>query len=120
MEIAKQLGASGQTIDNWRNQDRVDRGLRPGVPTAESAELAAARRRISELETNSGLRTPQALAQPSPTPVGGTAGGAVRWPRGQRCRSAVEARPRARRGRRENRWALVRTRTAAETLARDP
>ena len=79
VEIAKQLGASGQTIYNWRNQDRVDRGLRPGVPTAESAELAAARRRISELETNSGLRTPQALAQPSPTPVGGTAGRAVRW-----------------------------------------
>ena len=50
-EIAEQLGVSGQTIYNWRNQDLVDRGLRPGVATAESAELAAARRRIRELET---------------------------------------------------------------------
>ena len=29
----------------------MDRGLRPGVSTAESVELAAARRRIRELET---------------------------------------------------------------------
>ena len=50
-EIAAQLGVSGQTIYSWRNQDLVDRGLRPGVSTAESAELAAARKRIRELET---------------------------------------------------------------------
>ena len=50
-EIAVQLGVSDQTIYNWRNQDRVDRGLRAGVTTAESAELAAARKRIRELET---------------------------------------------------------------------
>ena len=42
---------TGQTIYNWRNQDLVDRGLRSGVSTAESVELAAARRRIRELET---------------------------------------------------------------------
>ena len=42
---------TGQTIYTWRNQDRVDRGLRPGVTTAESADLAAARKRIRELET---------------------------------------------------------------------
>ena len=49
-EIAAQLEVSGQTIYNWRSQDLVDRGLRPGVTTAESVELAAARRRIRELE----------------------------------------------------------------------
>ncbi len=49
-EIAEQLGVTGQTIYNWRNQDLVDRGIRPGVSTAESVELAAARRRIRELE----------------------------------------------------------------------
>ena len=49
-EIAQQLGVTGQTIYNWRNQDLVDRGLRPGVCTAESVELAAARKRIRELE----------------------------------------------------------------------
>ena len=50
-EIAEQLGVTGQTIYNWRNQDLVDRGIRPGVSTAESVELAAARRRLRELET---------------------------------------------------------------------
>ncbi|MET0144450.1 MAG: transposase [Ilumatobacteraceae bacterium] len=41
VEIAAQLGVSDQTIYNWRNQDRLDHGLRPGVTTAESVELAA-------------------------------------------------------------------------------
>ena len=50
-EIADQLGVTGQTIYNWRNQDLIDRGLRPGVSTAESAELTAARRRIREPKT---------------------------------------------------------------------
>ena len=50
-EIAVQLGVSDQTIDNWRNQDRIVRGLRAGVSTTESAELGAARERIRELET---------------------------------------------------------------------
>jgi putative transposase len=50
-EIAAQLGVTAQTIYNWRNQDRVDRGLTPGVTTAESVELERARRRIRELET---------------------------------------------------------------------
>ena len=51
-EIADQLGVTGQTIYNWRNQDLVDRGLRPGVSTAESVELAAARKRIREPSTS--------------------------------------------------------------------
>ena len=50
-EIADQLGVSDQTIYNWRNQDQIDRGMRAGVSTSESAELAAARKRIRELET---------------------------------------------------------------------
>lgn len=50
-EIAEQLGITAQAIYNWRNQDHVDRGLRAGVSTHESAELAAARKRIRELET---------------------------------------------------------------------
>jgi transposase-like protein len=50
-EIAVLLGVSDQTIYNWRNQDRIDRGLRAGVSTVESAELAAARKRIRDLET---------------------------------------------------------------------
>jgi transposase-like protein len=50
-EIAVQLGVSDQTIYNWRNQERIDRGQRAGVSTTESAEMAAARKRIRELET---------------------------------------------------------------------
>lgn len=50
-EVAFQLGVSDQTIYHWRRQDEIDRGLRPGVSTRESAELTAARKRIRELET---------------------------------------------------------------------
>ena len=42
-EIAAQLGMTAQTVYNWRNQDQVDRGIRGGMSTSESAELAAAR-----------------------------------------------------------------------------
>jgi transposase-like protein len=50
-EIAAQLGVTGQTIYNWRHQDQIDRGLRTGLSSVESAELTAAKRRIRELET---------------------------------------------------------------------
>jgi transposase len=50
-EVAKALGISAQSIYTWRRQDRVDKGLVPGLSSAEKAELAAARRRIAELET---------------------------------------------------------------------
>jgi transposase-like protein len=50
-EIADQLGVTAQTVYNWRNQDLIDRGLRAGTSTGESAELTAARKRIRELET---------------------------------------------------------------------
>ena len=49
-EVADDLGISDQTIYNWRRQDRIDRGLEPGLSSAEKAELAAARKRIRELE----------------------------------------------------------------------
>jgi transposase-like protein len=49
-EVAADLRISEQTIYSWRRQDRIDRGLEPGLTTAEQAELAAARKRIRELE----------------------------------------------------------------------
>jgi len=49
-EVAGDLRISEQTIYSWRRQDRIDRGLEPGLTTAEQAELAAARKRIRELE----------------------------------------------------------------------
>ena len=50
-EVARDLGISAQSIYVWRRQDRIDRGLVPGLTSAEKAELAAAKGRIAELET---------------------------------------------------------------------
>jgi len=44
-------GTSAQSISTWRRQDRIDRGLLPGLSSPEKEELAAARRRIAQLET---------------------------------------------------------------------
>ncbi len=49
--VAHDLDVSDQTIYNWRRQDLVDRGLQDGLTTAETGELAAAKKRIAELET---------------------------------------------------------------------
>ena len=50
-DVARDLGLSQQTIYVWRHQDRIDRGLEPGLVSAEREELRAAKRRIRELET---------------------------------------------------------------------
>ena len=49
--VAHDLDVSDQTIYSWRRQDRIDRGIQAGVNTAEKAELAAAKKRITELQT---------------------------------------------------------------------
>jgi transposase-like protein len=49
-DVARDLGISTESIYGWRRQDRIDRGLLPGLNSAEKAELAVARRRIAELE----------------------------------------------------------------------
>ena len=49
-DVASDLVISEQAIYGWRRQERIDRGLEPGVSTLERAELAAANRRIHELE----------------------------------------------------------------------
>lgn len=48
---ADYLGIHPVTLSKWIEHDDIDRGERPGVPTSESTELRAARRRIRELET---------------------------------------------------------------------
>jgi len=50
-EVAAEFEISEQTIYTWRRQARVDAGLEAGVTTSEQAELAAAKQRIRELET---------------------------------------------------------------------
>ena len=49
-EVSAALGLPEGTVFRWVRQDRIDRGELAGTPTAESAEIRAARRRIAELE----------------------------------------------------------------------
>jgi transposase len=49
-DVARDLGISAESIYTWRRQDRIDRGLQPGLTSAEKSELTAAKRRIAELE----------------------------------------------------------------------
>ncbi len=49
-DLARDLGISEQTVYDWRQQERIDRGLVPGLTSVEREELAAAKRRIGELE----------------------------------------------------------------------
>jgi transposase-like protein len=49
-EVGFDLKISEQTIYYWLRQDRIDRGLEPGLTTPEQAELRAAKARIAELE----------------------------------------------------------------------
>ncbi len=50
VDLSRDLGVSEQTIHTWRQQERIDRGLVPGLISVEREEFAAARRRIRELE----------------------------------------------------------------------
>jgi transposase len=49
-QVAAELGISAQAIYNWRKQDQIDRGERSGLTSNDREELAAARRRIAQLE----------------------------------------------------------------------
>ena len=49
--VAADLGLPQATVFRWRLQDQIDRGEREGLSTVERGELAAAKRRIRELET---------------------------------------------------------------------
>jgi transposase-like protein len=72
-EIAEDLGITEQTIYNWRRQDRLDRGLEAGLSTAERGELAAARKRIRELEAELAVhRRATELLKESADPKGGS------------------------------------------------
>jgi transposase len=50
IDLSRDLGVSEQTIYAWRQQERIDRGLVPGLTSIEREELAATKRRVRELE----------------------------------------------------------------------
>jgi transposase len=71
--IEHDLDISDQTIYGWRRQDRIDRGLQPGLSTDENAELAKAKKRIAELETELAIsRRATELLKEETSPKGGT------------------------------------------------
>jgi transposase-like protein len=50
-QLAETFGMTETTIYNWINQEKIDRGEIVGQTTDQALELAAAKRRIRELET---------------------------------------------------------------------
>ena len=72
-EVAVELEVSEQTIYTWRRQARIDAGLEAGVTTSELSELAAAERRIRELETELAIhRRASELLKEKTSPKGRT------------------------------------------------
>ncbi|MET7938396.1 transposase [Streptomyces sp. NPDC005322] len=49
-EVAQLLGISGQTIYVWRRQHLIDTGQLSGTNSSDLSELAAAHKRIAQLE----------------------------------------------------------------------
>ena len=49
-DLARDVGVTNQTTYAWRSQEAIDRGLVPGLTSVEREELAAAKRRLKELE----------------------------------------------------------------------
>jgi transposase-like protein len=49
--LAETFGMSEVTVYNWLKQERIDRGEQLGQSTDQQLELAAAKRRIAQLET---------------------------------------------------------------------
>ena len=72
-DVARDLGVSEQANYGWRRQEQIDRGLEPGLSTGEKAELAAAKRRIRELEAELAVhRRAAELLKESTDPKGGS------------------------------------------------
>jgi transposase len=72
-DVAHDLEISEQTIYTWRRQDRIDRGLVPGLTSAEKAELTAAKKRIADLEAELAVsRRAVELLKEEVSPEGGS------------------------------------------------
>ena len=72
-QVAHDLDISEQSIYVWRRQDRIDKGLVPGLTSKEKAELAAAKKRIAELETElQAARRAVELLREEASPKGGS------------------------------------------------
>jgi transposase len=72
-DVACGLAVSEQAIYGRRREEQIDRGLTPGLSTVDKAHLAAAKRRIRELEAELAVhrRAAELLKESSP-PKGGS------------------------------------------------
>lgn len=68
--VAQDLGISAGGLHTWVRQDRIDRGEITGTTTAESVDLARARKRIHELERELEIvkRAAKLLGEEAPHP----------------------------------------------------
>lgn len=72
-QVAHDLDISEQSIYTWRRQDRIDKGLIPGLTSKEKSELTAANKRIAELETElRAARRALELLREEASPKGGS------------------------------------------------
>lgn len=73
VDVGRDRGVSEQTLHTRRSQDRIDRGLEPGTTSHEYAALAAASKRIQQLETEMAIarRAVELLTEPT-DPKGGS------------------------------------------------
>ncbi|MCD2158170.1 transposase, partial [Rhodococcus cerastii] len=54
-DIATETGISAATLFRWKDQALIDAGVRGGVPSIESDELASARAQIAALDAELAL-----------------------------------------------------------------
>lgn len=54
-EIASETGISPAILFRWKAQALIDAGVRDGVPSTDADELAAAHKRIAQLESELAL-----------------------------------------------------------------
>lgn len=72
-QVAHDLDISEQSIYAWRRQDRIDKGLVPGLRSTEKSELSAANKRVAELETElKAARRAVELLREEASPKGGS------------------------------------------------
>jgi transposase-like protein len=72
-QVAHDLEISAQVIYTWRRQQLIDSGQVPGMTSTDHAELVAARKRITELESELAIhRQAAALLGDVVPPKGGT------------------------------------------------
>jgi transposase-like protein len=61
-DVARQMSINNQTLGNWVRQERIDRGEREGLTSAERAELAQLRRELRQVkEERDLLKKPQSF-----------------------------------------------------------